>query len=468
MTSNLLTILAFVIAFAGVVLAHEFGHYIVSLLFKIEVEEFGIGIPPRAFRFWRNKGYFFLDNGKRVEIPRNFHMTLDWQKTLNQPVTINADTVDDKLVLRFLKFQEVEEEDDDQENKSKSETKKKPKAPPKIIEVGTRVGTEITGTVKELHAGTDFTINWIPFGGFVRPRGENDPTVPGGLASARPFARFSVLSAGAIMNLIAGTVIFTFLFTQIGIPDFTRIQISDVVANSPAAQAGIQADDIIVEANGEAITDTAQLHDLIYSHLDQPVVFTIQRGQEFIELTGVPSSARSADEGALGIRMGPTYVQPKNIFAAIPYGAMATYGQARMLLSLPAQILRGTISAEESRFIGLKGMYDIFENAVSRDVESRRTAVTPASTETTRQKPSFYTLQLIAILNVSIGLFNLLPFPALDGGRIFFIIPELVLRRRVPAQFENLVHAVGIIALLLFMAYVNIMDFVNPIQIPGP
>ena len=75
-------------------------------------------------------------------------------------------------------------------------------------------------------------------------------------------------------------------------------------------------------------------------------------------------------------------------------------------------------------------------------------------------------MRLIATLSVSLGIFNLFPIPALDGGRIIFVLPELIFRRRVPAQFENTVHALGMAVLLLFMLYVNVMDFINPIVLP--
>jgi regulator of sigma E protease len=141
-----------------------------------------------------------------------------------------------------------------------------------------------------------------------------------------------------------------------------------------------------------------------------------------------------------------------------------------MLISLPAQILRGAISPEEGRFIGLKGIFDLFGQAVSRDVESRAPEQTEASTPAPAapRSPSFYTLQLIATLTISIGLFNLFPFPALDGGRIIFVLPELILRRRVSAKFENYVHGIGMAILLLFMLYINVMDFINPAQMVLP
>ena len=76
------------------------------------------------------------------------------------------------------------------------------------------------------------------------------------------------------------------------------------------------------------------------------------------------------------------------------------------------------------------------------------------------------TVWLMAIISIAIGLTNLLPIPALDGGRILFIIPEILFKKRVPAQYENIIHFVGFSALILLMIYITTQDFINPIQLP--
>ncbi|HEX8992145.1 MAG TPA: site-2 protease family protein, partial [Anaerolineales bacterium] len=78
------------------------------------------------------------------------------------------------------------------------------------------------------------------------------------------------------------------------------------------------------------------------------------------------------------------------------------------------------------------------------------------------------TLQLIGVLTISLGVLNLFPFPALDGGRILFVLPELFLRRRIPPEWENGINAVGMALLLAFMVYINVMDFVNPAIVTLP
>jgi len=130
-------------------------------------------------------------------------------------------------------------------------------------------------------------------------------------------------------------------------------------------------------------------------------------------------------------------------------------------------IIRNQISSEEGRFVGLKGIYDLFGQAVSRDVQSRE-AAPPVVAEAPPVEPTNFTLQIIASLTLTLGIFNLLPFPALDGGRILFVLPELIFRRRVPPQFENVVHAVGFALLIGFMIYINAMDFINPVNFTLP
>jgi regulator of sigma E protease len=137
------------------------------------------------------------------------------------------------------------------------------------------------------------------------------------------------------------------------------------------------------------------------------------------------------------------------------------------LVTLPVKLLRGTIAPEQGRMVGLKGIYDIMKQSVANDVEaSQSTSSTTTTSSGNPYNKPVQTLFLVAALSISLGIFNLFPFPALDGGRIIFVLPEIITRRRVPAQFENVVHALGMAVLLLFMVYVNVMDFINPVVIP--
>jgi regulator of sigma E protease len=136
---------------------------------------------------------------------------------------------------------------------------------------------------------------------------------------------------------------------------------------------------------------------------------------------------------------------------------------------LPVRLIQGTIPPEQGRLVGLKGIFDIMGQSVANDVETSRTnAASPASTESNPYNAPVQTLFILASLSISLGIFNLFPFPALDGGRIIFVIPEIIFRKRVPHQFENLVHGLGMALLLLVMIYVNVRDFIDPITTTVP
>jgi regulator of sigma E protease len=168
----------------------------------------------------------------------------------------------------------------------------------------------------------------------------------------------------------------------------------------------------------------------------------------------------------IGVGLGVPFKQTASLTETLGLGAQYTGYSVRALISLPAQLLRGTISPEQGRIIGLKGIYDVLQKSVSHDVQASSSPA-PASPSNPVNQP-VSTLELIASLTISLGVFNLFPFPALDGGRIIFILPELIFRRRVSPQVENFVHGMGMAVLLLFMLYVNIMDFINPATVNIP
>lgn len=440
--------LIFFLAFAGLILVHELGHYLASIWSGVEVEEFGFGLPPRAWRFWRSKGRLIV--GKHtVVIPANYDLPTNISEAIHRGVEVTAKREGNLLLLEHIVMAATE---DGQYRPTNTEP---------VEDSHGKV--HFDGILHQLSPGTEFTLNWLPLGGFVRPKGENDPNVPGGLAAASPWKRLGVLFAGPTMNLLAGFFIFLFLVRVDGYHDLSRVMLAEIAPNSPAESAGMRAGDVVLQAAGQPVTDFDTLSGIIRAHIEQPVEFVLQRGNETITVTATPRSNPPEGQGAIGIRMSEVVIPVNTWGQAIRYAATSVYDQGRALLLLPAKLIRGTLAPGEGRFVGLKGIYDIFNLSVSVDVQSRETL--PA---TTAQAPTYSTLYLIATLTISIGLFNLLPFPALDGGRILFVLPELLTRRRVPHQFENAVHAAGMILLLLFMLYINVMDFVNPIVLPTP
>ena len=313
--------------------------------------------------------------------------------------------------------------------------------------------------------GTEFTIHALLLGGFIRPKGENDPNVPGGLASANPWKRLIVLFAGPLMNLITAIVVFSFLIRSEGVPVPGSVKIDSIAKNSPAEQANIQAGDILISINGQSVTDIEPAIAIIKANLDRPVEMVFDRNGEQVTLTATPLSSRKASEGALGIGLGyPT--RPATFIESISGGFTVTGIQAATIVYLPVALIRGAIAPDEARFVGFKGIFDMFDVAVEEDVSSRQeVAATPTGAST---RPTNWTLNLIGVLSISLGVMNLFPIPALDGGRILFTLPEILFRKRIPTQWENAVNGIAMLLLIGLMLFVNVMDFVNPVNIPTP
>lgn len=486
-----LTLLVFILAFGGMVIIHEFGHFIVARMCNVEVEEFGIGLPtPGALTYWTSKGYLMLKDGRRVEIPSNFKTPFAWNELLDHDVRLTVDHVNDKLVLRTVEFTKAVKSAPVQnepltsghlyvdqsgkvvhnENPSNVSTE--------VVKAGKERGQmEITNPIASVHPGTSFTINWLPLGGFVRPKGENDPTIEGGLAAASPWKRLAVLVAGPAMNLIAAVIIFSLIINISGgimtvSADTTSgpVLITNVMKGSPAQQAGMQIGDMLVSAAGQPINGSDDIRNIVTANVDKPIAFVVQRNGQPVTLNITPKYDAAEARPLIGIEycagcaFKPITSVGENLQTSLRYTGVQIY----QLITLPVRMIRGTLPAEQGRVIGLKGIYDIMKQSVQNDVQASQQSSSSAggaAAANPYDRP-VQTLLLIAALSISLGVFNLFPFPALDGGRIIFVLPELLIRRRVPAKFENLVHALGMTILLLFMLYVNIMDFVRPVSLP--
>jgi regulator of sigma E protease len=297
--------------------------------------------------------------------------------------------------------------------------------------------------------GTRFTVNAIPLGGFVRPVGEDDPSVPGGLAGSSKTTRAIVLLAGPGANILLGLLAFSLAF-KFAAPDPTRVMVSQVAAGSASEAAGILRGDLVLALDDIVVGDFEALRQATADHLDIPVVLTLLRAGEEIERTITPRSVHPEDEGPLGLTIGhPT--RQSSWTEAIGYGFDSVVLQVQNLALLPSRLARGEVAAEEARVSGLKGMYDMFAWAGEIDRGSQR---------------PFLTLNLMGIISIGLAIANMLPIPALDGGRLAFVVIEAVSGRRVSARYEGLAHAVGFVLLLILMAYVNLQDFTNPIALP--
>ena len=150
-------------------------------------------------------------------------------------------------------------------------------------------------------------------------------------------------------------------------------------------------------------------------------------------------------------------IQPVNFLQSLPAGAQATVGMLRQLISLPVMFMRGEVDSSQMRLVSPKGIYDIYSQVRTESEQA---------TNNDSKAVFLNLLSFFGIISAGLGFSNLLPIPAVDGGRIFFMLPELLFNKRIPARFENAVHAIGFTVLLAVMILVLIQDFVNPIVLP--
>ncbi|MBN1267770.1 MAG: site-2 protease family protein [Anaerolineales bacterium] len=296
---------------------------------------------------------------------------------------------------------------------------------------------------------TSFTLNWIPFGGFVRIAGEDDPSVEDGLSNSSKIARSMILLAGPLANVILAILAFTLAF-RFAAPDAGKVLITEIAPGSPAESAGIMVDDMVSYVNDTQIDGILTMQQTISNSLEKSTSIGVIREGELIEITLVPRSNPPEGEGAIGVILGNP-LRESTWPEAFVSGLDATWFQVDQLIHLPGMLFRGEVSSEEARITGLKGMYDMVVWAGEIDQENQR---------------PFLTLTLIGVISIGFSIANLLPFPALDGGRLFFVFIEMILGKRIPAEFEGMAHAVGFIILMGLLVYVNLQDIINPIALP--
>jgi regulator of sigma E protease len=258
-----------------------------------------------------------------------------------------------------------------------------------------------------------------------------------------------VLIAGPFSNIVLAVLAFTTAF-KFAAPDLDRVIVTGVEGGSPAAEAGLLPEDVILSVDDVAVAGFVSLQDAISARLGQPTSLHILRDEQPIEVRLTPRLDPPQSQGPIGVTLGnPT--RAVSWIEAAGLGIQSTWFQFSEMVHLPSRLMRGEVAPEEARISGLKGMYDML--------------VWAGQVDRSAQRP-FLTLNLIGVISAGLALANLLPIPALDGGRLTFIAFEAIVGKRVPPQHEGLAHTVGFMVLLALIIYVNLQDFVNPIILP--
>ncbi|MGB3922266.1 MAG: RIP metalloprotease RseP [Minisyncoccia bacterium] len=305
---------------------------------------------------------------------------------------------------------------------------------------------------------TPFTLNWLPFGGFVKIFGENPNSEEGDTTSSESFVsknraiQSAVLIAGVAGNFLFAWALFSLGFMT-GIPapasDFqtenVRTLVTTVLPGSPAGDAGLRSGDAIISiSRGETASGLSPEEiSLFIAQSEDPLVFGIDRGGEISEKTVVPETGIIGERPAVGISMeliGTAKLPPPEaLWQGLKTTSSLTLATASAIGSFIFEALGG--KADLSGITGPVGIVGMVGDA--------------------RELGFGYLLTFTALISINLAVINLLPFPALDGGRLLFVGIEALTRRSIPARVANVANSIGFALLIFLMVLITIQDVRN-------
>jgi regulator of sigma E protease len=312
--------------------------------------------------------------------------------------------------------------------------------------------------------GTIYSLNWLPLGGFVRLKGEHDSdTTPGSFGAATTADKIKIMLAGVGMNLLVAYILFTVL-ALMGMPRLVEDQFvvtSDVTTvrqdvlvgyvepNSPAEKAGIRPEDKLISVDNELVGREDALKQITQRHEGQTVVVVVKRGGEMqsfsvlLRSTQEVEASRNSDnpKGYLGV--GPTeFVLQRSTWSA-PIVALGTMKQFTQLTfqglgHALGSLFRGNTAEASSQVSGPVGIFVLLKNGSAMGVE--------------------FVLIIVAVISLTLALINVLPIPALDGGRLFLTLLFRFIRKPLGKGTEEKIHGTGFALLILLFVLITIVD----------
>lgn len=316
--------------------------------------------------------------------------------------------------------------------------------PPRIL--GRKVGETI------------YSINLLPFGGFVKLHGENSKE--GVTSPRRAFinkskrVRSAVVVAGVVMNFILAIAAFSVVYTFVGVPKETEnVKIVETTSSSPAHLAGLFSGDIVRRVGEEKITEISQFVGAVERNRGKETTLTVERGDgQKVEVTLTPRENPPEGEGPIGVVVSSTeiYFPPlwQRPFIGIYYGFREAlfWGGAVVagIAKLFSELFRGQVPKD---LAGPVGIFAITSQAASI---------------------GFLALvNFVGVLSVNLAILNIVPFPALDGGRLLFIAIESVFGRKIVPKVEAAIHTAGMVILIFLLLAITAHDIQRLISAGG-
>lgn len=309
--------------------------------------------------------------------------------------------------------------------------------PPRII------GKKIKGTI--------YSLNWLPIGGFCKLYGE-DPTNPGesdkkeSFFYKKPWQKLIIVLGGVFMNLVLAVVIFSVVYTILGVPKETdKVKVLEVVKGTPAEVAGIKEGDWIVKVEDIEVKTPNQLTDEVAKYKGKKIDLDIVEAysntpvQVEVEVRENPPEG----EGSMGIAISNTEmikVPWYQFYKGIGAGFDEAYYWGKIIFGGVTKMIGGLLSGNVPKDVsGPIGMYQ-------------------ATSAINKNLGLLAVIHFFGIVSVNLAVVNILPFPALDGGRIIFVIYEMITKKRANQKVESVVNNIGMLILLTLILLVTIGD----------
>lgn len=310
---------------------------------------------------------------------------------------------------------------------------------------------------------TLYSLNALPFGGFVKVLGEEEAELtkkklPAHLArrtfvSKKPIVRVAIIAAGVVANFLLGWLIVSYLFIK-GVPAPTDNVVVEAVADkSPAEKAGIKRGDILVsiarnsQNNPYLIKKTQDVVDLTNKYGGIKIDLLIRRDNKEINILATPRKNPPVGQGGLGLNVQQVFAEKKYPWYSAPFfGLIESLKISQFMVSEILKIIVKLVSFKKVAVdvAGPVGIAQITSKAVGTGLSA--------------------VLQLLGILSFNLAIINILPFPALDGGRLVFVIYEWISKKKVNATFERRVNFVGFALLITLIIVVTVNDIIRIIK----
>lgn len=299
---------------------------------------------------------------------------------------------------------------------------------------------------------TVYSINWVPLGGFVNigedEAGGDDPNH---FNNQKPWKRAAILSAGVVMNIVLAAVLIS-IGLMFGSPQFLdevdsraqvisqQVQVIDVIPDSPADKAGIETGDVLVSINEKEIAKDQDVISFISEKQGEELNYKIKRGEEEIEYNVIPEVREETGRSGIGINIANTGIVKYPWYLAIYEGTRTAFV---LLIAI------------------IVAFYNLFKDLIlghGLSVDLGGPVYIAKLAGDAFRMGIIYLIQFTALLSLNLAVINFLPFPALDGGRVIFIILEKIKGSPVKREVEAAFHYIGFVLLMLLVLVVTFRD----------